>query len=546
MNKVGLTIREMLLNSNFQDYKLLAGGKGVDKKIQGIAIMDAPDGYRWTRGRELVVCSGYILKENLGLLYELLEEDVFKKASGLAIKCRYIEEIPGDVIQKFEDLDIPLILVPEEVGWMTLANNLNVIVMNKSIQQFDIGQDSPKQYKKSTYRGHKIEKVLSQIENEMGFPGMLYDLSRDVSYYSSPKFTKLADKLNIHKLYEPKEIVSKEVLCNNLPMIRYRYHDDRYEIPYSWIVIPIIISNQIHAYFILMEATGLIDYFDEFSIRIGFLILKSLYERTYYLDTMGNYALENLMREIVSGQLENPDLIKARANELYLDISTQYWFLNLTQTTSKMNLSSHKKDVSDIVWKVLRGKQIKTCFINENHYVIMLPFKNQKLILEKPEDLLSDCNKIIKELENKMPSFTFRIGIPKNYYSFEQLRLAYNQATQALDAGQYLFPDADVVSYADLGPFAWFNINHEELDDIVTHLEMVLGSEDSKELLKTLKNYIQCNMNYSQTAKQMFLHINTVRNRIEKINSLLNIQVEDPINRLKLELVLTLAKIDGL
>lgn len=43
-----------------------------------------------------------------------------------------------------------------------------------------------------------------------------------------------------------------------------------------------------------------------------------------------------------------------------------------------------------------------------------------------------------------------------------------------------------------------------------------------------------------QTTKRLFLHINTVRNRIEEINDLIDINLDNPIDRLKLELLLKL------
>ncbi|HBB28448.1 MAG TPA: PucR family transcriptional regulator, partial [Clostridiales bacterium] len=44
----------------------------------------------------------------------------------------------------------------------------------------------------------------------------------------------------------------------------------------------------------------------------------------------------------------------------------------------------------------------------------------------------------------------------------------------------------------------------------------------------------------SITAEKLFIHINTVRKRIEKINDLINIDLDNSINRLKLELILKL------
>ena len=47
-------------------------------------------------------------------------------------------------------------------------------------------------------------------------------------------------------------------------------------------------------------------------------------------------------------------------------------------------------------------------------------------------------------------------------------------------------------------------------------------------------------MNYSHTAKNLYIHINTVRKRIEQINDKIQIDLDDPLNRLKLEVLLKL------
>lgn len=46
----------------------------------------------------------------------------------------------------------------------------------------------------------------------------------------------------------------------------------------------------------------------------------------------------------------------------------------------------------------------------------------------------------------------------------------------------------------------------------------MMEEEKNIELLKTLKIYLENNMNYSVTAEKMYVHINTIRKRIDKVN----------------------------
>ena len=45
-------------------------------------------------------------------------------------------------------------------------------------------------------------------------------------------------------------------------------------------------------------------------------------------------------------------------------------------------------------------------------------------------------------------------------------------------------------------------------------------------------------MNYSVTADKMFVHINTIRKRIDKLDDLMHLDLADPVERMKTEILL--------
>ena len=52
-------------------------------------------------------------------------------------------------------------------------------------------------------------------------------------------------------------------------------------------------------------------------------------------------------------------------------------------------------------------------------------------------------------------------------------------------------------------------------------------------------------MNYSVTAEKMYVHINTIRKKIDKVNDLVKIDWEDHVDRLKMEILLQFFGIGG-
>ncbi|MFR9098212.1 MAG: PucR family transcriptional regulator [Blautia coccoides] len=109
--------------------------------------------------------------------------------------------------------------------------------------------------------------------------------------------------------------------------------------------------------------------------------------------------------------------------------------------------------------------------------------------------------------------------------------------------GPVLMPDDFIWDYDSLGPLTWLQIPEKELEDLLGTYRLLLKDEKNAELLRTLKVYLENNMNYSLTAEKLYVHINTIRNRIDKVNQLLGIDWDSPLNRMKCEILLQYLKL---
>lgn len=537
---MGLSLREILEAEFFKDFKVLAGHTGLDKQVQGVAILDAPDGFKWTKGKELVISTGYIFHQNPGLFESYVKTDNFKQISGMGIKVdRFLKKIPDHIIAAFNEHHIPLIYIPSEPSWMDLMNQLNVCVMNKNIRQFNIGNINPKSFSDLSYQVRKINKILSQIEKEMNFPAMLYDLTSEKAYYSSPEFVKLAADLKTEDFWDPSFQFTQEVLCDNLKMIRYRFYDAKYEKPYSWITVPITVGDKTKAYFVVVEATGLIDYFDQFALRIGFLLLQSLYEQVLVAQSIGDIGFAKFMTEILEGSLLNHEILTKKASDLGLDLKGHYYLLLMQQINKDVHLSSHEELLKKAFSNSL-GQLSRMASIDENKCVFLVQ-KDEKLTKEKNLALIRGAaKKLQKRLEDEILDINLVFGISDISDTIYEIKRNYSRCERAMNIGRLLYPKEDYFTYSELGVFAWIDIKEDEFAIMLRDINELIKRDEHNELVKTLKTYLENQMNYSLTAKQLFVHINTVRKRLEEIKDLINMDLEDPMNRLKLEVLLKL------
>lgn len=111
-----ITIYEALDLDYFKDFKLLAGKKGLNNKIVKVGILDHETNdmiEKSFKENEFVLSTLLIIKDKVEKLYEFVEKLINVKASGLAIKNIYFNEIPKEVVELANKNSFPIFLFSE-------------------------------------------------------------------------------------------------------------------------------------------------------------------------------------------------------------------------------------------------------------------------------------------------------------------------------------------------------------------------------------------------------------------------------------------------
>jgi len=538
---MGISVDSMLRSDYFRHFQVVAGHKGLNKHIQGIAVLDAPDGFNWTTGREFVVSSGFVFTANQGLVKPYVDSGTFGKCSCVGIKLgRYLSEMPADVVAACNQLDIPLLSIPAETSWMGIMNALNVLVMNKNIQNFDIGKVSFNNLNDLSYHVRKIQKILNAVESEMDFPAMVYYLSDDKVFYSSGRFKEISAGMKPEDFWEPPAGFSKEMLCDNLKMARYRIFDDRYDKPYSWITVPITVDNKVRAYFVVLEATGLIDYYDQYALRTGYVLLQELYEQILVTQSVGDVGFETFVKNLLEGKLDSPESIRDLARELNLPADETCHVVLLEQPDPAVPLLRNRDLVRGSVRMVFGTTRCRVAVMDDHRSLLLFSLAATVDSSQYLKELTDKLHRLEVRLRADLGEAPYVFGISDIPAPVAELRRSHDRCVQALSLGTILFPEERFHTYSSLGPFAWLHVEPDEITVMRKDLQRLMGQDDHGVLIKTLRVYLESRMNFSLTAKQLYAHINTIRRRMDEISSILALNLEDPLTRLKLEILLRL------
>lgn len=536
---MGITIQELLALEFFREFYVVAGRKGLSKEIQGVTVFEAPDAYHWTKGKELILSSGYVIVKEPGSLEQAFAEGIMQKTSGMMIKReRYLKEIPENIIRLFEENDLPLISMPYAVPYMDVMNQVNTAVMNRIIRRFKIHSSSAYSLSNMSYKERKVKRILQAVESEMHFPALLYDLNEKNAYYSSANFIHITDSLRLlpQELWEPPVSCTKYTLCDDIQMVRIRLVQQKEGARMSWITIPVTVNSVTQAYFIVMESQNFLDYYDEFAIRISYLMLQAVYEQIMVAQNVGNIGFENFVHYMLDFREQDPEKLVYQANIQGISVSSQYFYVVFRQENSEFGLREERKTVMELFAKNQISTAGKLIFLEENEGLIFI--NAGEFEYQKPEILREYIERFRSRVTEEFRETRLRFGMLSEPASWLEMRKNIEKCRNVLRMGNILCPEQMILDYESLGPLTWLQIPSDELEAMLSMYRSVMTDDKGTELLKTLKMYLENNMNYSVTAEKMFVHINTIRNRIDKIDRLLGADWNSHIDRMKAEILL--------
>jgi len=145
------------------------------------------------------------------------------------------------------------------------------------------------------------------------------------------------------------------------------------------------------------------------------------------------------------------------------------------------------------------------------------------------------------------------IGISNVCQTMSDYRRGFAEASEALQMGQHLSPQSDseqaiVTHFNDLGVYRYlYKIAHmDDLRDVYQDQVARIDSYDRRkntDLLVTLETYLECAGNLTKTAERLYVHRNTLIQRLDRLQSLCDIDLQERGNWLTLQVAIKIYKL---
>lgn len=250
---------------------------------------------------------------------------------------------------------------------------------------------------------------------------------------------------------------------------------------------------------------------------------------------LNEYHRDEWLREITfntNSSVENTTGISYGYNPKY-----DYYCLIL-----KVSSSSHPNYIQGDMRLSSVRNFISEVFSYENANVLSF-IDSSTLILYLPDShnvhntIRNRITNNIKKLFQVFPTLVATICVGTSAHSLSEFSRSYYNAKKTLEIIHTLQINENVNFYDD-----WYmhmlllNAPKDELR--IQSKKLLDPILTEPELVETLENYLEYGENLKLTAENLFIHINTLKYRIQRINKLLNCNLKDPNVRFRLRIAL--------
>lgn len=202
----------------------------------------------------------------------------------------------------------------------------------------------------------------------------------------------------------------------------------------------------------------------------------------------------------------------------------------------ELDIRSHRTSMLEAFKRCRMNRIGRVAFLSSTEGVILL--NAVRLSPVNKEEIRGLILEFQKLLRGTFPDVSWFFSFTGDSGDLHDLRPHIEKCRKVLNIGRLTDSRKTIFDYDALGILTWINIPEDELGPLLKKLQKLIDSEKNQELLYTLKTYLENNLNYSLTAEKLFVNVNTVRRRIEKVNELIPVHWDDYVERTKLGLLL--------
>lgn len=545
----GISVADVLRAPSLAGSRLLAGAGGLDRIVSRINVMEVPDILPWVKPDELLLTTGYPLRESPEQLAELPAALHARGVAALAVKLgRYLDALPSGMLQGAESVNLPIIQVPDGVAFDDILNQVLTDVLNRQAAVLARSEEVHRALVQAVLAGGDIEDVCDALAG-------ILDACVLVTTPDGRVLTQAGD---------PGQLATFVVGSCFDRTGRFRTESERRGVGMhdglvgSHVILPVVAGSLDHGR-LVVAATRILSEADEHVLEVASTVLALAITKSLAVAAVEERYRGDFLRDVLAGRAGSPEEVIAHAAGLGWDLARPVAVV-VAELDSRAEMSAPRRAETGLALRAV-GDRFATAWhavlaARDPHAAGGGSGAEVVAIVGVPTSASSQPDglmRLVRDLVRAVAGdggggrVAFTTGVSRAVDPVsgppDALPLAYEQARTAMRVGRQLHGPGAVAHFDGLGVLRLLSLvpDGREVDAFVTETLRDLAAPHDPEaidLRRTLTVLLEENLNVAQAARRLHYHYNTLRYRIAKLERLLGPFTRD--SRLRLELMLAL------
>lgn len=525
---MAVTIKDVVKMKAFKGTRVLSGVRGNNNKVESVNIMEVPDIIKYTNQNALLFTTLYPIRNDTEALRNFIPDLSKNNLSGVAIKLgRYIQEVPEYMIRQSNELDFPILILPEEANFSELTNKILVGLLGMKTSILEFRETITQQYQELLLTGGNIDKFVELTSKNIKSEVLI--LQKDMQLIKGS--TQLIEEKYIDRKKEYidyRKYINDDIntLRKDLARLFFRKKID---------IHPVISGKNLLGYMIVLpEPSDVTKKQYHVVVEQAIILLAFLFQSQKNIKQTEKNYLDSFVRDIINGKnIKQEEVIeKAKVFNWKLNFPVKLMSIRISNIdkNNKFNIYNQildSREIDNTILNILEIKKenLKGMFFNGE----ILFFINLKSEENKKNKLYETAVQLINNFQK---SLDFQISISTLIKDIKDLEEEYQNLHLVHDIyGDNKNNKKYAVFYDDLGIYKFFHaIPQKQImhDYVAETIGKIIDEDKNKnsELLYTLEILIKNNMSIKNAADELFIHNNSLRYRMNLIKDL-GIDLED-------------------
>jgi purine catabolism regulator len=325
----------------------------------------------------------------------------------------------------------------------------------------------------------------------------------------------------------------------------------------SRVMAPIVVAKETVGYLSILENERPIEDLDfttaEHAATV--LALEVMKERTAF--EVENRLKGSFTDDLLNGTYTDERAMTARARHLGYNLA-QHYHLLLIEPDELVPIHSRRRGEAETARVRADLEDIVQGFVQKSAPGSIVAPKGQGLVVLVPETFIGTNPQAVEALAQNLharvvqvlPDLPISVGAGRLCKGIADFKESFQEARRALDIIRRCHKRNQVVFFHALGVYRLFSLI-EDRAELMQLAEQTLGPlleydrQHGTTLVRTLGYYLESGRNLESSARAMFIHVNTLKYRLKRIQEIARIDLNSAEQRFNVHLAVKILQAIG-